>query len=193
MNLIEKMLAAGSIPLYDKKNNLYPKIHPVKKWVRWETSVPKHYPTFTYCMDRKITMIDDNLREPLSAIGINPVHDKERIYTLFQTTKEKTSDVGIITQFDIEELSSFDEIFINIHHLIGGSMQNEGLLHEISQAGQENINIGYCLLKNADGKRVPHVVWLERKLNEKGELLEHHIHSEAIPRLYKVNRYMLLK
>lgn len=106
---------------------------------------------------------------------------------------KRRSDPQIIHHLQIRELSTLKEILANAYDLVADDLANCGQLCRIAKTGQENLNLGYCELKDVFGNTHVYVIFLEKKKMADGEKRIYHLHCSRVPRDYKPQRYMLIK
>lgn len=136
--------------------------------------------------------IDEEIFNPIC--DGSDFEDIARVYSFAKTTKDTTGDSEIIYQYDLKELSSVSEILCTVTHFIKEEMAGvKGVISTIREEGQQNLNIGYCLLKDKNGEEDVYVVYLECFEQVLGKMNVYHLHCTRLPRKYKRNRFMLLK
>jgi hypothetical protein len=142
-----------------------------------------------------VDVIDTIIAKQMVAMqmsGKSEVSDGPRSYEHYKTVDVWTSDIEIIHEFNVSELSSLDEILVNAYYMIMDDLHGIGTLVAIAEDNQENLNLGYCELTDETGPHI-YVVYLERMGKKDDGRMHYHLHYTKIPRTYKANRHFLVK
>ena len=137
-------------------------------------------------------LIDDNIAEILRQIDVYDITGPQN-FRLYMSGDEKVTDLDIVKTHNISKLMQVSQAVACALYLIAMDIEKGGALYEISQHGHENINIGYCDLKDQTSTMLPHVVYVEKpKRFDEAQVREYHIHSSVFPRPYKPKRFLLV-